>query len=252
MSPKERTPKAKPARPWRRAEAGVYRSSDDRFAIASEGPSRWFITDEAERDELGLARTVGPFATLDDARSAAEARRDQAPEASPLAARLADGGTKTGAKTGRKREPARRALAEPPPPPPPPPKTWLDKLAEEDRTVARRARRLIAALEDEGITDAEALVRRDLTGNQPAVATRLLAREILAAVGTATKDETMLDAILVALATSKAGRGLPGWELVERDGPTGETRTIRLVPADLREAGKRRVSGAAPARAAER
>jgi hypothetical protein len=243
MSPKERTPKPKPARPWQRAAAGVYRSSDDRFAIASEGPSRWFITDEAERDELGLARTVGPFATLDDARSAAEARRDQAPEASPLAGRLADKGTKAGAKAGGKREPARRAPAEPPPPPPPPPRTWLDKLAEADRAAARRARRLIATLEEEGITDAEALVRRDLTGNQPAVATRLLAREILAAVGTATKDDAVLEAILGALATSLAGRGLPGWELVERDGPTGEARPIRLVPADLREAGKRQETG---------
>jgi hypothetical protein len=243
MSPKERTPKPKPARPWQRAEAGVYRSSDERFAIASEGPSRWFITDEAERDELGLARTVGPYATLDDAKSAADIRRDQAPEASPLAARLADGGTNAVAKPGTKPASAGRARAEPSAPPPPPPKTWLDKLADDDRTAARRAKRLIAALEDEGITDADALVRRDLIGNQPAVATRLLAREILAAVGKATKAETVLDAILGALATSRAGRGLPGWELVERDGPTGEARTIRLVPADLREADKRRAPG---------
>ncbi|HSK51410.1 MAG TPA: hypothetical protein VLA44_01545 [Clostridia bacterium] len=241
MSPRERTAKPKPARPWQRAEAGVYRSSDDRFAIASEGPSRWFITDDAERDELGLARTVGPYATLDDAKSAADARRAQAPEASPLAARIAGGGAKAGTNAGRRQSSAGRQKRELSPPPPPP-KTWLDRLADDDRTAYRRAKRLIAALEGEGITDAEALVRRDLSGNQPAVATRLLAREILAAVGKATNAETVLDAILGALTTSRAGRGLPGWELVERDGPTGEARTIRLVPADLREADKRGAS----------
>ena len=101
-------------------------------------------------------------------------------------------------------------------------------------------RRLIAALEHEGIEDADALVRRDITGNQPVIAARLLAREILAAVGTATKPESVVESVVEALGSSKVRRGLPGWELIERDGPSDEERVIRLVPRDLRDAAKGR------------
>jgi hypothetical protein len=41
------------------------------------------------------------------------------------------------------------------------------------------------------------------------------------------------------LGSSKARRGLPGWELVERDGPSDEPRIIRLVPTDLKDAADR-------------
>ena len=89
MSPKAGSSKPKPVPQWKRAEAGVYQSSDERFSIRSEGPSRWFITDEEQHDEFGLARTVGPFDTLDAAKDAADALRGEAPAASPLAGRLA-------------------------------------------------------------------------------------------------------------------------------------------------------------------
>ena len=99
MSPTARSSKPKPVPPWKRAEAGVYQSSDERFSIQSEGPSRWFITDEQQQDELGLARTVGPYDTLDAAKAAAEALRDEAPAASPLAGKLAkDGARPAGGK----------------------------------------------------------------------------------------------------------------------------------------------------------
>ena len=240
MSPTARSAKPKPVPPWKRAEAGVYQSSDERFSIQSEGPSRWFITDEEQHDELGLARTVGPYDTLDAAKAAAEALRDDAPATSPLAGRLAKDGAspgRGGSRAKTKPEPAE------PKAPPPPPKTWLDKLEDDDRDAARHARRLIAALEDDGIEDADALVRRDITGNQPVIAARLLAREILAAVGTATKPESVVEAVVEALGSSKVRRGLPGWELVERDGPSDEERVIRLVPRDLRDATKGRDTG---------
>jgi len=237
MSPAKRAAAPKPEPPWKRAEAGRYRSSDERFTISSEGPSRWFITDEQELDELGLARTVGPYDTLDDAKAAADDRRGTVPAASPLADRSAKGG---------KAEEGRGAAARPKPPPepkpkpaPPPPKTWLDKLEDEDRDAARRARRLISALEDEGIADADALVRRDVLGGQPVVAARLLARDILEAIGDSSKPQTVIDAVTEVLGSSKARRGLPGWKLVERDGPTDEPRTIRLVPSDLKDAADR-------------
>jgi hypothetical protein len=237
MSPTKRAAAPKPVPPWRRAEAGQYRSSDERFAISSEGPSRWFITDDEELDELGLARTVGPYDTLDDAKAAADARRDESPAASPLAERMAKGAKPPKADGATKRT---RAAPEPKPKPAPPPtKTWLDKLEDDDRDAARRARRLISALEDEGIADADALVRRDVLGGQPAVAARLLARDILDAVGKSTKPESLIEAVVEVLGSSKARRSLPGWELVERDGPTDEPRVIRLVPGDLKDAANR-------------
>jgi hypothetical protein len=237
MSPTKRTAPPKPEPPWKRAEAGRYRSSDERFTISSEGPSRWFITDEQELDELGLARTVGPYDTLDDAKAAADDRRGTAPAASPLAERIA-----TGAKAEKGRGATARGKAPPEPKPAPapaPPRTWLDKLEDEDRDAARRARRLISALEDEGITDADALVRRDVLGGQPVVAARLLARDILEAVGKSSKPESVLNAVTEVLGSSRARRGLPGWELVERDGPSDEPRIIRLVPTDLKDAADR-------------
>ena len=235
MSPSKRAAAPKPVPPWKRAEAGKYRSSDDRFTITSEGPSRWFITDDEEMDELGLARTVGPFDTLDDAKAAADARRGEGPAASPLAERIA---TK-GGETPKVRGAATRSKAPPEPKPkaaPPPPMTWLDKLEGDDREAARRARRLISALEGEGISDADTLVRRDVLGGQPVVAARLLARDILDAIGKSSKPESVLAAVTEVLGSSKARRGLPGWELVERDGPTDESRVIRLVPSDLKDA----------------
>jgi hypothetical protein len=239
VSPTARSSKPKPVPPWKRAEAGIYQSSDERFSIRSEGPSRWFITDEQQHDEFGLARTVGPFDTLDAAKAAAEALRDEAPAASPLAGRLAQNRGPSRTSKGEKDE----TQAKEPKPAPPPPRTWLDKLEDDDRDTARTGRRLIAALEDEGIEDADELVQRDITGKQPVVAARLLAREILAAVGNATKPESVVEAVVEALGSSKVRRGLPGWELVERDGPTDEKRVIRLVPRDLRDARKGRDAG---------
>jgi hypothetical protein len=239
VSPTARSSNPKPVPPWKRAEAGVYRSADERFSIQSEGPSRWFITDEEQQDELGLARTVGPFDTLDVAKDAAEALRDEAPAASPLAGKLKRGGaTAPQGNLG-----TAKTQAKEPKPPPPPPRTWLDKLEDDDREAARSARRLIAALEEEGIEDADALVRRDITGKQPVVAARLLAREILASIGTASKPDSVVEAVVEVIGSSKVRRGLPGWELVERDGPADEERVIRLVPRDLRDAKEGREAG---------
>jgi hypothetical protein len=240
VSPTARPAKPKPVPPWKRAEAGVYASSDERFSIRSEGPSRWFITDAEQHDELGLARTVGPFDTLDGAKAAAEALRDEAPATSPLAGRLAKDGASPTRGGGRAKAKPERAE---PKPTPPPPRDWLDKLEDDDRDAARRARRLIAALEEEGIADADALVKRDVTGNQPVVAARLLARELIDAVGGATKPDALLGAVIETLTSARAQRGLPHWELVERDGPTGEERVIRLVPRDLRDAAADRDGG---------
>jgi hypothetical protein len=56
-----------------RDRAGSYHSVDGRFSVENDG--RWNVRDDQERDELGLPRVMGPFATLDAAREAmAEAR----------------------------------------------------------------------------------------------------------------------------------------------------------------------------------
>jgi hypothetical protein len=269
MSPK-RTANEKPTRPWQRAEAGRYRSSDERFTIGSEGPSRWFFTDEEELDELGLARTIGPFPTLDAAKEAADERRHGAPEPSPLAERMARAPSRPEPKSKAKGRGVKEhrvtpeAKPEPEPEPArPPPKTWIEKLQDEDREAARRARRLISALASEGIADADDLVRRDVLGKQPVVATRLLARQVLAALAKATEPAAVdklarnvpaklrddarpglaasaaVEAVAEILASSRGRGGLPGWELVERDGPEGSRRPISLTGDDLRAAADR-------------
>lgn len=264
MPTASRKKKEAPPKPWQRAEAGRYRSSDDRFTLESEGSGRWFVTDAESLDELGLARTTGPYGTLDEAKAAADAAREHEPEASPFAERIKEAASKpkrrplaavpdpaphhaAAARTvkggddaddeavaGSEREPD----PEPEPQPEPPKRTWLDDLEDRDRAMARTARRMIEALAREGFDDAESLVRRDILGNEPVVATRLLARDVLAALGALKEPSPAEITATVAdvLAASKRRRGLPGWRLLEQDNPTGESRGIRLTPDDLRDA----------------
>ena len=228
-----------PFKSWQRVEAGSYRSFDERFTLDSDGSGRWFVTDEAERDELGLARTTGPFTTLVTAKAAADQARARPAAESPLAARLADAASRR-RPAAAVRVAATRAGAhrEPEPEPEPSPRTWLDDLADRDPGAARRARRLVDALAGAGFADADALVRRDVLGDTPAVAASLLARDLLAAV-TRLQDPRpgdVVEAVAGVLAGRPARDGLPGWELVERDGPIGRTRRLRLALAadDLR------------------
>ncbi len=246
MPSRPRSPKPPAApKPWRR-EGGRYHAADDRFTIEGGGAGRWFLTDEASLDELGLARTLGPYATLDDAKAAAAERREGGSEASPLAARI------EAAKDRPKRTPTASASGparasdaaqgdEPEPAPAPPPRTWLDELADEDAPAANRARRLMRWLDDLGIDDADGLVRRDVLGRQPAIASALLARSIAAAVHEAVgedADRAAIDRAVAAVVETvcnregapDAGRELPGWRLVERP-PGGDADAVprRLI-----------------------
>ena len=252
---KPRAPKRpKPPKPWERETPGRYRSSDGRFTIDQEGAGRWFVIDREQQDELGLARTLGPFDTLDDAKAKADEQRAAAAEESPLRARLADAAAKpklTVMAGGRPkadgaaddRRPGEAATAEPPPPPKPKP-TWLDRLPAADQ---RRARAWIEALEGLGVAKAEQIVRRDIEGGVPAVATAVLARALARAALTPSegrelarmaarlerggaKDEDIrayaalvaedvLERALAVLSARErdpdAPSRLPGWRLVE-------------------------------------
>ena len=130
-------------------------------------------------------------------------------------------------------------MPQPEPEPAPTKRTWLDDLEDRDKAAARTARRMIDALEKEGIDDADSLVRRDVLGNEPLVVTRLIARDVLAAIAKlddATPTE-IAAAVAGVLASSKRRANLPGWRLVERHSPSGVDRGLRITPDDLRDAG---------------
>ena len=178
-----------------RHAAGTYRSGDDRFEVR-QADVGWFLVDSTQSNEFGQELIHGPFATLKAVREAIPGARGTTTRPIPKPARP-------------------KAKAEKPKPPPP---TWIDELPAAER---RSVRRLIAALEGEGIADAEALVRRDRDGLLPAIATRRIERRLAAAVeelpeterGAATKLVRRIAEILSAEGTPNAA--LPGWTLVE-------------------------------------
>lgn len=283
MSP--RKPAApKPPKRWRRDGEGAYRDADNRFELAGDGAGRWFVRDGAATDELGLPRTTGPFATLAEAKAAADAQREAGAPASPLAARLEAARTQSVPRPGRRpgegpkagMDPAsgqpstpRATMAQatrsrpaPKPDAPPPHReasaasqparapapapaaprkpTWLNQLEARDPAAARQARTLARALEDRGIDDAGALVRRDRLGGRPAVAERLLLLAIRERVAEALADAPgspaeraaiatrVIAAVLEAISRGETGRSMPTWELVE--GSTG--RRLRPDASD--------------------
>jgi GNAT superfamily N-acetyltransferase len=70
-----------------REKAGAYRTPDGRFTVESQASGAWFVVDSGQLDELGMARVLGPFATLDDAKDAISHARSAPPVASFLKAR---------------------------------------------------------------------------------------------------------------------------------------------------------------------
>jgi len=190
-----------------RREAGAYATADGRFEVG-QGDVGWFLVDTEQSNEFGQSLMHGPFATLKAVRAAIAPARSE--KVTPLRrpSRKADASRPT-------TSPARR---EPEPEPEPEP-TWVDRLPPAE---ASHVRRLIAALERDGITDADALVRRDREGLLPAVATRLLERRLDAVVDDVPKAERdvaaalvrRIAAVLTAEGHDPAGP-LPGWALVE-------------------------------------
>jgi hypothetical protein len=199
-----------------RQQAGTYRTADGRFEV-HEADVGWFLVDPEHTNEFGQELMQGPFPTLKAVRAALpEARTAEPPApARPAAAR------KTASKP-------KRAEKEPAPP------SWIDQLPRQEASAVRR---LIAALETEGIADAEALVRRDRDGLLPAIAARLVERRLEALVDElpakehdAARSLVRRAAAVITAEGTTVRDPLPGWSLVEL-GPEPEPPNRRI---DLR------------------
>ena len=185
-----------------RQQAGTYRTADERFEVR-EADAGWFLVDSLQTNEFGQELIQGPFSTLKALRAVLPDARASKPA---MPARAAP------------KKPAKAAKPEEKPKPTPPP-SWIDQLSKADATAARK---LIAALEREGIADAEALVRRDREGLLPAVATRLIERRLDALVEDLPAAQQKAARALVrrageVLSVEGSSRSdpLPGWTLVE-------------------------------------
>ena len=242
----------------KRTAPGQYASGDGRFTVEQESAGTWVVVDGEQTDELGLPLVRGPFASLTSAKAAIAGARAGGPAASPLAEQIErrrrepaepdapasrrEGSPTTatrhgpegrgGARAGSPDEaaaagPAGRASPgrrrrEPGDASPGPDDAAREPgwLADLDAAGRGRARRLIARLMDDGASDAEGIVRRDVVGGVPAIAARAIARR-LAELGSAAAPGEVAD----ALADGRDERLGVRWRLVDGDG-----RPIVLEP----------------------
>jgi hypothetical protein len=193
-----------------RQKAGTYRTPDDRFEVQQEGLG-WFVVDAEQSNEFGQPLIHGPFETMAAVRAALPGARKTKP-------------------LRRGKRPTRAPpKAEPPPPPPP---SWIDKLPPSEATGVRK---LVRALEREGVPEAEDLVRRDRDGLLPAIAAQLIDQRLAALVNDLPADDRKVAERLVRRAAeilsaegTIGGAALPGWTLVEI-GADGEPPNRRIV-----------------------
>jgi hypothetical protein len=225
----------------KRLGGGRWQSRDERFTIEPQSGT-WVVVDAEQTDDFGMALVRGPFPSLTAAKEAIASSRASAPAESPLVARIerrrtappSEPATKTSnakpaARPDDRRAPQRdRAVsrgsstlsddaprkdrlpsgrlrddtpAEP---------GWLTDLEPAERG---RARRLIARLVEDGIADAEGLVRRDVVGGVPALAAAALGRR-LADLG----DEATPADVADLLANGRDDRLDVRWRLVDGEG----------------------------------
>ena len=184
-----------------RESPGVYRSGDGRFAITQSDAS-WFVVDTEQANEFGQELIHGPFSSLKQATSALSGARN----VKPLLR-----------STKRPKRPPKAAPARPPQPPP----SWIDKL---DEAQQRNVRRLIRALESEGLADAEELVRRHRDDPAPVIAQRVIEHRLRALIESRPEDERdsareLLGKVITLLAVDGRAttKPMPRWSLVGSD-----------------------------------
>ena len=206
-----------------RQVAGTYRTADGRFEVRGGSTAGWFLVDSEQTNDFGQELIQGPFATLADVRAAIPSARST--KITPIRPPAAPS-----------RRPRKAAAPQPPPPP-----SWIEQLPPAEAATVRR---LIRALEGEGVTDAEALVRRDRDGIGPAIATRIIERRLAAIVdelpelGRPGARELIRRATEVLTAEGTAmPRGVPGWSLVEI-GPEPEPENRRITIRELPGGGR--------------
>ena len=185
-----------------RAAAGEYTSGDGRFTVR-QSDTNWYVVDNEQANEFGQELIHGPFPTLAKARDAVSGAR----AVKPLLRSVARPKKVAPANAGQK--------AKPPPKPP----SWLDKLPTNE---ASDARRLIRALEREGLSNAEDLVRLHRDDRVPTIATKVVERRlnlILEDEPEADREELrqLIGRVLTALTGdgTSSPRPMPRWALVE-------------------------------------
>ena len=194
-----------------RESAGVYRSGDGRFEVRQSQAS-WYLVDSKQANEFGQELIHGPFGSLKVARGAMSGAR----ELKPLLRSLPR--PKRG-RTAKKK-------------PPPPPETWIDGLPKRE---AGDVRRLIRAIEREGVQDAEALVRRSRGQDEAILATAVIERLLEELVNEQPEDQRDRARALVSRTAqiltqqgSATSPPLPRWATVEVADGAKPARTIRL------------------------
>lgn len=200
-----------------RLGGGRWRTRDERFTIEPQSGT-WVVVDAEQTDELGQPLVRGPFRSLAEAKVAIGTARAGGPAASPLAGRprRGDAEAKPRASAAPPAKAAGRASRDPKEVPPAPAEpSWIADLGPADRG---RARRVIEALERDGVADAESMVRRDLVGGVPALAALAVARRLAALDPDAPREE-----IAAALAEGRDERLGVRWRLVD-----GANRPIDL------------------------
>ena len=191
--------------PLKRLGGGRWQTRDERFTIEPQSGT-WAVVDAEQTDDFGMPLVRGPYPSLTDAKAAISEARTSGPAESPLSRRIAErasrpkaerasapanaadtaagapkksargrAATEQGTAAARDQEskPARPAARGGPDQPKEP--AWLTDLNAPERG---KARRLIARLEEAGVDDAAGIVRRDILGDVPAVATVALRRRL--------------------------------------------------------------------------
>ena len=183
-----------------RASAGAYRSGDGRFEVTKSDVG-WYLVDTQQSNEFGQQLIHGPMPTL-------EAVREAVPGARVIKPLL------------RVRPPAAGKRPQSTPQrPAPPPRSWIDELPAKDAAAAKR---LIKALEREGVDGAEGLVRHHRDDASPTVATKIVERRLRALIDEQPEAERERALHLVSQATRILADGgatvpapAPRWALVE-------------------------------------
>jgi hypothetical protein len=224
--------------PLRRLGGGRWQTRDERFTIEPQSGT-WVIVDAEQTDDFGMALVRGPFPSLTAAKEAIASARSSGPATSPLAdqierrrrqpageaeskppAKRAASAASTGSsakeadaeRTSSRSTAAKaktRGKAAPPSEEPHEP-GWLTDLGPVERG---RARRLIARLEEDGVPDAEGLVRRDVVGDVPALAAAAIAK-VLADLGADATPTEVANVLAEGLDERLGVR----WRLVDGEG----------------------------------